>query len=333
MNFSVSGLSSAKSAEKKHVKLLVIGSGPAGFAAALYAARAELNPVVLTGMELGGQVSLTYTVENYPGFPEGVGGSELVELFQKQAERFGATVEFDTVVDVDLSVQPYVVRTYSSEYLADAIVVTTGATPRHLNVPGEIELTGRGVSYCATCDGWFFKDKDVVVVGGGDSALEEGIFLTRFAKSITIIHRREELRASAVLQARAFNNPKIKFIWNTIVTDILGNGAVNTVRLKNVQNGEVSEIPTDGVFIFIGHTPNSQIFENQLEMDSQGYVIVDRLMHTSVSGVFAAGEVADPNFRQVITSAGMGAAAAMQAIHYIENLDQEKAESTLSLRG
>ncbi len=333
MSLSISGLSSAKSAEKKNVKLLVIGSGPAGFSAALYAARAELNPVVLTGMALGGQVSLTYTVENYPGFPEGVGGSELVELFQKQAERFGATVEFDTVVDVDLSIKPYAVRTYGSEYLADAIVVTTGATPRHLNVPGEVELTGRGVSYCATCDGWFFKDKDVVVVGGGDSALEEGIFLTRFAKSITIIHRREELRASAVLQARALNNPKIKFIWNTIVTDILGNGAVNTVRLKNVQNGEVSEIPTDGVFIFIGHTPNSQIFENQLEMDSQGYVIVDRLMHTNVSGVFAAGEVADPNFRQVITSAGMGAAAAMQAIHYIENLDQEKAESTLPLQG
>jgi thioredoxin reductase (NADPH) len=333
MNFNISGLSSVKTSEKKHVKLLVIGSGPAGFSAALYAARAELAPLVLTGMELGGQVSLTYTVENYPGFPEGVGGSELVELFQKQAERFGAQVEFDTVTQVDLSTKPFVVRTYNNEYLADALVITTGATPRHLGVAGEVELTGRGVSYCATCDGWFFKDKDVVVVGGGDSALEEGIFLTRFAKSVTIIHRREELRASAVLQARAFNNPKIKFIWNAIVTDIRGDTAVNAVLLKDVLTGETSELPVDGVFIFIGHTPNSQVFENQLAMDSQGYVIVDSLMHTNIPGVFAAGEVADPHFRQVITSAGMGAAAAMQAIHYLEAQEQEPVETTEPTQG
>ena len=191
-------------------------------------------------MEHGGQVSLTYTVENYPGFPDGVGGSELVELFQKQAERFGASVVFDTVVGVDFSVRPFVVRTYSSEYLADAVVISTGATPRHLNIPGEVELTGRGVSYCATCDGWFFKEKDVIVVGGGDSALEEGIFLTRFARSITIIHRRDELRASAILQARAQKNPKIKFIWNSVVTDIIGDEAVKAVRIKNVKDGEVS---------------------------------------------------------------------------------------------
>jgi thioredoxin reductase (NADPH) len=329
MDFSISGLQSSKVSEKIHVKLLVIGSGPAGFSAALYAARADLNPVLLTGMELGGQVSLTYTVENYPGFPEGVGGSELVELFQKQAERFGAKVEFDTVVGVDFSVRPFSVRTYSSEYLADAVVITTGATPRHLNVPGEVGLTGRGVSYCATCDGWFFKEKDIIVIGGGDSALEEGIFLTRFARSITIVHRRDELRASAILQARALKNPKIKFIWNSVVTDIIGEEAVKAVRLKNVLDGEVIEIPTDGVFIFIGHTPNSQIFENQLELDAQGYVIVDRLMHTNVDGVFAAGEVADPTFKQVITSAGMGAAAAMQAIHYVETLEQAREESTL----
>lgn len=333
MDFSLSGLPTNKSLEEKHVKLLVIGSGPAGFAAALYAARAELNPVVLTGMELGGQVSLTYTVENYPGFPEGVGGAELVELFQKQAERFGAKVEYDTVVEVDLTAKPFIVRTYSSEYLADTIVITTGATPRHLNVAGEVELTGRGVSYCATCDGWFFKDKDVIVVGGGDSALEEGLFLTRFAKSITIVHRREEFRASAILQDRAVKNPKIKFVLNSVVTDIIGDVAVRAVRVKNVGDGEVTEISTDGVFIFIGHTPNSQVFEDQLGMDPQGYVVVDRLMHTNISGVFAAGEVADPTFRQVITSAGMGAAAAMQAIHYLESLEHAKEETSVPFQG
>ena len=332
MDLNISGLPVKKTLEKKQVKLLVIGSGPAGFSAALYAARAELNPVLLTGMEHGGQVSLTYTVENYPGFPDGVGGSELVELFQKQAERFGASVVFDTVIGVDFSVRPFVVRTYSSEYLADAVVISTGATPRHLNIPGEVELTGRGVSYCATCDGWFFKEKDVIVVGGGDSALEEGIFLTRFARSITIIHRRDELRASAILQARAQKNPKIKFIWNSVVTDIIGDEAVKSVRIKNVKDGEVSEIPTDGIFIFIGHTPNSQLFENQLEMDAQGYVLVDRWMHTSIEGVFAAGEIADPTFKQVITSAGMGAAAAMQAIHYVEGLEQAREESTLPIQ-
>lgn len=333
MDFNISGLSSPKSAEKRYVNLLIIGSGPAGFSAALYAARAELEPLILTGMELGGQVSLTYTVENYPGFPEGVGGAELVELFQKQAERFGAKVEFDTVTGVNLSTRPFVVQTYNTEYLADALIITTGATPRHLDVPGEVELTGRGVSYCATCDGWFFKDKDVVVVGGGDSALEEGIFLTRFAKTVTIVHRREELRASAVLQARAFGNPKLKFVWNTIVTDIQGDAAVSAVQLKNVQTGETTEHQTDGVFIFIGHTPNSQIFQGQIEMDAQGYLIVDRMMHTNIAGVFAAGEVADPHFRQVITSAGMGAAAAMQAIHYLEALDQENVETTQPVQG
>ena len=298
--------------------MLVLGSGPAGLAAALYAARAELNPVVLTGMELGGQVSLTNTVENYPGFPDGVGGNQLVELFQKQAERFGAKVEFDTATEVDFSQRPFAVKTYNGEYLADTLVVTTGATPIHLNVPGETELTGRGVSYCATCDGWFFKDKDVVVVGGGDSALEESIFLTRFAKSVTLVHRRDTLRAGIILQKRAMQNPKIQFVWNTIVTQVVGEEAVRAVILKDVKSGETRELPTDGVFIFIGHHPNTQLFQDKLEMDSLGYLVTDKLMHTNVPGVFAAGEVADPNFRQVITSAGMGAAAAMQAIHFIQ---------------
>jgi thioredoxin reductase (NADPH) len=303
---------------EKHVSVLIIGSGPAGLSAALYTARADLNPVVLTGMELGGQVSLTYAVENYPGFPDGVGGNELVEKFQKQAERFGTQVEFDTATEVDLSQRPFLVKTYNSNYLADSLIITTGATPLHLNVPGEQELTGRGVSYCATCDGWFFKDKDVAVVGGGDSALEEAIFLTRYAKSVTIIHRRDELRAGAILQNRALENPKISFAWNTIVSEIIGEDALKTIRLQDKISGEEREHPTDGLFIFIGHRPNSQIFNGQLEIDEQGYIIVDNMMRTSVPGVYAAGEVADPHFRQVITSAGMGAAAAMQAIHYLE---------------
>lgn len=306
--------------EEQKVKMLILGSGPAGLTAALYAARADLNPVVLTGMELGGQVSLTYIVENYPGFPEGIGGSEMVELFQKQAEKFGARIEYDTATEVDLSQRPFRIKTYNTTYLAESLIITTGATPRHLNVPGEVELTGRGVSYCATCDGWFFKDKNVIVVGGGDSALEEGIFLTRYAKSVTIVHRREELRAGPILEKRAKENPKIKFMWNTIVTEVLGDEAVRAVRLKNLVTGEECEEPIDGVFIFIGHTPNSQLFTGQLEMDANGYLVTDRLMRTNVPGVFAAGEIADPHYRQVITSAGMGAAAAMQAGHFLDEV-------------
>lgn len=330
MDFNLSGLSTeAKNTGKIPVKVLVIGSGPAGWAAALYAARADLAPVVLTGMELGGQVSLTHSIENYPGFPEGVGGSELTNLFQQQAERFGAKVEFDTAVEVDFSSRPFQVKTYNAVYLAESVIISTGATPQHLNIPGEVELTGRGVSYCATCDGWFFKEKEVVVVGGGDSALEEGLFLTRYANSVTIVHRRDSLRAGAVLQNRAFDNPKIKFIWDTVVDEIVGQEAVKTLRLKNVKTGETWEHPTDGIFIFIGHTPNTQIFQGQLELDGQGYIIVDRLMNTSIPGVFAAGEAADPNFRQVITSAGMGAAAAIQANHF---LDEHPVEEALDAR-
>ena len=302
------------------VKVLILGSGPAGLSAALYAARADLNPVVLSGMELGGQVSLTYAVENYPGFPEGVGGTELVELFQKQAERFGAKLEFDTAVEVDLSRRPFRVRTYNATYLAETLIVTTGATARHLNVPGEVELTGRGVSYCATCDGWFFKDKDVVVVGGGDSALEEGIFLTRYVRSVTIVHRRDALRAGAILARRAETNPKIKFIWNSIVTEVVGKEVVQAVRLKDFVTGEECDQPIDGVFIFIGHTPNTQLFKDQLEMDNLGFLVTDNLTRTNVEGVFAAGEAADPHFRQVITSAGMGAAAAMQAGRFLDEM-------------
>ena len=315
---SVSAPSKTSNENGKHVKVLVIGSGPTGYAAALYAARAELEPVVLTGMQLGGQAALTYTIENYPGFPEGVGGPELGELFQKQAEHFGAVTEFDLANTVDFSQRPFKVLTDNGEYLADSVIISTGASPNHLNIPKEEEMTGKGVSYCATCDGWFFKDKKVVVVGGGDSALEEGLFLTRYASEVTIIHRRDELRAGAILQKRALSHEKIKFLWNTVVTEIVGEDKVEAVKLKNVETDEESTLDTDGVFIFIGHTPNTQIFEDQLELDNNGYIKVNNLMETSVQGVFAGGEAADPHFRQVVTSAGMGAAAAIQATRYLE---------------
>jgi thioredoxin reductase (NADPH) len=334
MNFNLTNITGSNaSADEIPVKVLIIGSGPAGLAAALYAARADLSPVVLTGMQMGGQVSLTHIVENYPGFPEGVGGTQLVELFQKQAEHFGAKIEFDTASEVDFSARPYRVKTYNNTYLADSVIVTSGATPRHLEIPGEVELTGRGVSYCATCDGWFFKGKDVVVVGGGDSALEEGLFLTRYANSVTVIHRRDALRAGAVLQSRAQNNPKIKFIWNTVVTEAIGDESLKAVRLKHVTTGQESIHNTDGLFIFIGHTPNTQIFEGQLDLDDLGYIKIDHLMHTNVPGVFAGGEAADPHFRQVITSAGMGAAAAIQANHYLDSVTSEEIQTPVKEYG
>ena len=323
MDLNLSNLSSSGSSSQEHTKVLILGSGPAGLAAALYAARADLNPIVLTGMELGGQVSLTHIVENYPGFPEGVGGPELADLFQKQAERFGAKVEFDLATRVDLSQRPFKVSTPGKEYLADTLIITTGATPKHLNIPGESELTGRGVSYCATCDGWFFKDKNVVVVGGGDSALEEGLFLTRYASKVEVIHRRNELRAGAILQKRAENHEKMGFVWDTVVTAIIGKEKVEAVRLKNRITGEEWEKPADGIFIFIGHKPNTELFQGQLEMDELGYLVSDRNMRTNIEGVFAAGEVADPHFRQVITSAGMGAAAAIQATRFLEEHEGE----------
>ncbi len=311
-------ISSSSESDIVHTKVLILGSGPAGMAAALYAARAELEPIVLTGIDLGGQVALTYTVENYPGFPDGVGGAQLGELFQKQAEKFGARVMFDNANSVDLSTRPFKVTADNGIYTADALIIATGASPNHLKVPGENEMVGRGVSYCATCDGAFFKDRQVNVIGGGDSALEEGLFLTRYASSVTVIHRRDSLRAGAVLQKRAFEHPKMKFVWNTVVTDVLGNDKTEAVKVKNVETNEEQVLPTEGVFIFIGHTPNTQLFEGKLDM-KDGYIQVDNRMRTSVPGVFAAGEAADPHFRQVITSAGMGAAAAMEATHFLQD--------------
>lgn len=312
------GITMSDNGNAKHVKVLVLGSGPTGYAAALYAARAELQPIVLTGMQLGGQAALTYTIENYPGFPEGVGGAQLGELFQKQAEHFGAVTEFDLANSVDLSQRPFRVTSDSGNYLAEVLIVGTGASPNHLEIPGEVELTGRGVSYCATCDGWFFKDKKVVVVGGGDSALEEGLFITRYASSVTIIHRREEFRASPILQKRAKEHPKVNFILNTVVTEVIGTDKLEALKLKNVKTGDETILEMDGLFIFIGHTPNTQMFKGQLDMSDLGYITINEKMETNVPGVFAAGEAADPHFRQVVTSAGMGAAAAIAATRFLE---------------
>ncbi len=317
---------------QEHAKVLIIGSGPAGMTAALYAARDELSPLVLTGMDLGGQVALTESIENYPGFPEGIAAQELIERFKKQAERFGARFVMDVATEVDLSQHPFVVKTYGMTYIADALIIATGASPRKLEVPGEQEFTGRGVSYCATCDGWFFKDKKVIVVGGGDSAVEEALFLTRYAEKVTIVHRRDQLRAQPFLQKKAFAHPKIDFIWDTVVTEILGDDAVKAVRLRNVKTGEEREMPIDGVFIFIGHIPNTDLVKGQLELDERGYIkIVEGWVKTSVPGVFAAGEVADPVYRQVITSAGMGAAAAIEARHFLSNQSEMEGKAQLQV--
>ena len=299
--------------------VIILGAGPAGLSAALYCARAGLNPLVLTGMQPGGQASLTDMIENYPGFPEGVSGTELGSLFQRHAERFGARVEFDSATSVDFTSKPLRVNTYSKQYQAEVVIIATGASPVLLGIPGEKELTGKGVSYCATCDGWFFKDKEIVVVGGGDSALEEAGFLTRFASKVTVIHRRDEFRAGALLQKRARENPKMAFMMDSVVTEIVGSGKVRAVAVKNVKTGEMTELVTDGVFVFIGHSPNNQMYESQLEVDAKGYLLVDENMSTSAEGVFACGEAADSNYKQVVTSAGMGAAAAISADRYLAN--------------
>jgi thioredoxin reductase (NADPH) len=300
-------------------KVIIIGAGPAGSSAALYAARAELSPLVFTGIQPGGQAALTHTIENYPGFPDGVGGVELGELFQKQAERFGARYEFDTVISVDFHQEPYLVKTYSTKYYTESVIIASGASPVLLNVPGESEFVGSGVSYCATCDGWFFKEKKVVVVGGGDSALEEAIFLTRYVSEVLLVHRRDEFRAGAILQKRLLENPKIKPVLDSIVKSIKGNGKVNSVTIENVKTREQKQLAVDGVFIFIGHKPNNELYKGQIEIDERGFIVVNHKMETDKPGVYAAGEAADKEFKQVITSAGMGAAAAIEASRYLSN--------------
>ena len=300
--------------------VIVLGSGPAGLTAALYAARANLNPLVITGPDLGGQIATTTDVENFPGFPEGLTGPELTAYMQKQAERFGARFEFDTITSVHLAQPPFKL-VGNVEYEARSLIIATGASPRKLGVPGEKELVGRGVSYCATCDGFFFKTKELMVVGGGDSALQEGLFLTKFASKVQVVHRRDALRAGYVLQERARKNEKLSFIWNSVILQVLGDKAVKAVRLKNVQTGEESEQPVEGVFVYIGHIPNTDIFKGKLNMDEEGYLIVDGKLHTNIPGVFAAGEVHDKWFRQAIVSSGYGCMAAMETEKYLASLE------------
>jgi thioredoxin reductase (NADPH) len=303
----------------QQAKIVILGTGPAGLTAALYTARANLSPLVISGNQLGGQVSITYEVENYPGFPEGTTGPELVERMQKQAERFGAQVIVDEVTEVDFRKgSPFTLKTHGDVFEAQAVVVATGASPKRLGVPGEEALIGRGVSFCATCDGFFFRGKEVVVVGGGDSALEEGLFLTRFANQVRVVHRRDSLRAGEALKRRAQTNEKMSFIWDSVVEEIRGNGKVEGVRLRNLKTDAASELTTDGVFIFIGHYPNSDLFTGQLALDERGYLVTDSRMMTSVAGVFAAGEIQDPIYRQVATSVGQGAAAGMMVERWLE---------------
>ena len=304
--------------------LVVIGSGPAGLTAAMYAARANLSPLVLTGQEIGGQIALTNEVENYPGFPDGITGPELVELMQKQAKKFGARVEIDVLEKVDLKTHPFQLQTQNGmTYKAKALIAATGASPRRLGVPGELELTGRGVSYCATCDGFFFRGKEIAVVGGGDSALQEGLFLTRFASQVHIIHRRDSLRAQPILQDRARENPKMNFVWNSVVKEIKGNGNVQKLVLENTKTGALTDLPANGIFVYIGHDPNTALFKGQLEMNDEGYLKVDEYLHTSVPGVFAAGESHDHHFRQAVVSAGYGCMAEMEAEKFLAEWEHE----------
>ena len=299
--------------------VIIIGSGPSGYTAAVYAARARLEPLLFEGsVTAGGALMQTTDVENFPGFPDGVLGPELMESLRKQAERFGAELVTDDVTSVDLTANPKVVKTTDETYLAKSVIIATGSRYRELTIPGEKKLSGHGVSWCATCDGFFFREQDIAVVGGGDSAMEEATFLTRFAKSVTVVHRRDTLRASRIMQDRAFDNPKIKFVWDSEVVEVLGEDTVTGLLLRNLKTGEESTLPVRGLFIAIGHDPRSELFTGQLETDEDGYLIVDSpSTRTAIDGVFAAGDVVDRTYKQAITAAGSGCAAALDAERWL----------------
>jgi len=311
-------------------RLIIIGSGPAGLTAAVYAARARLAPLVFAGYQYGGQLMFTTEVENYPGFPNGILGPELMESFRTQAERFGAKIENVDVTKVDFSNRPFRVWADDTEYQADSVVVATGASARWLDIPGEAHLRGRGVSTCATCDGAFFKERHIVVVGGGDSAMEEALFLTRFGTKITVIHRRDSLRASKIMADRALAHPKISFIWNTAVVEAKGEYHLQGLVLESLVSGERRDFPADALFIAIGHDPNTAIFAGQLELDRAGYIVSLDGVHTNVPGVFVGGDVYDIRYKQAVTAAGMGCKASLEAEKYLEELDAERAAALMA---
>jgi thioredoxin reductase (NADPH) len=318
-------LSTTSTSEAQHPyhRVIILGSGPAGLTAALYAARADLAPLVLEGLQPGGQLTITTEVENFPGFPEGILGAELMDKMREQARRFGAQVKFQTGVEVDLSHRPFTIRTDEETFRTDALIVSTGATAKLMGLPAERELMGYGVSACATCDGFFFRNKEVVVVGGGDSAMEEATFLTKFASKVTVIHRRRELRASKIMQDRAFANPRIAWVWDSVITDIVGSQqeGVKAVKLHNKRTGLNSEYATQGVFYAIGHKPNTEIFKGKLDMNDVGYIkVAEPTTKTSVPGVFACGDAMDPIYRQAITAAGTGCRSAIDAEHWLAEL-------------
>jgi thioredoxin reductase (NADPH) len=305
-------------------KVIIIGSGPAGYTAAVYAARANLAPLMLTGVQAGGQLTLTTLVENYPGFVDGIQGPDLMEAMRKQAERFGTEMIAEDATSVDFGRRPFVVRAGKTTYEGNTVIIATGATAKLLGLDAEAKLMGRGVSTCATCDGFFFKDQNIMVVGGGDSAMEEALYLARLGRKVEVVHRRDSLRASKIMQDRARQNPKIEFIWNTAVDDILDvqGGKVTAVRLKNLKTGALDERPVDGLFIAIGHRPNTEIFRGQIELLPNDYVkVVPGTTQTSVPGVFAAGDVQDHLYRQAVTAAATGCMAALEAERYLESTE------------
>jgi len=297
--------------------VIIIGSGPAGLTAAIYAGRANLQPLVISGMERGGQVTLTNDLENFPGFPNGLGGFEMYQLLEQQAIKFGAEMLYEVVTGVELEGEIKKVKTADQVYEAKTVIVATGSNPKRLGVPGEDAYIGKGVSYCATCDGFFFSGKHVAVIGGGNSALDEALFLTRFAAKVTLIHRRDRLRADAILQERAQANEKMDFIWDSVVEEVKGEGSVNALKLKNVKTDATTDFPVDGVFVFIGHHPNTDLFAGKLQLDEGGYLLTDRRMHTNLPGMFGCGDVQDSVYRQAITAAGTGCQAAIEAERYL----------------